>query len=289
MPEIIIIGAGPAGVSAALYTARSGVRTMILHHGISALQRAERIENYYGFPGGVSGGELFASGIRAAEAIGVPVSREEAVEISCDGGFRVRTDRAEYTADALLLATGAVRKTPNISGLAELEGSGVSYCAVCDAFFYRKKRVAVLGGGRYALHEAESLLPLAESVTVLTNGRPPEVDFPEAIRVEPRPVAGILGASRVEGVAFSEGEPLFCDGLFVAEGTADSGAFARTLGLQTNQGKLVVDADMQTNLPGLFAAGDCVGGLLQVSKAVADGAAAGLAMVRYLKKNAKGK
>ncbi len=287
MSNILIIGAGPAGVSAALYTARSGMETTILHHRISALQKAERIENYYGFPGGVGGGELFDAGIRAARELGVPVVSEEAVGISYDGRFRVRTDRAEYAADALLLATGAARKTPDIPGLSALEGSGVSYCAVCDAFFYRKKAVAILGSGEYALHEAEVLLPLAESVTLLQNGRPLTAAFPETIRVDSRPIARVLGKERVEGVEFSDGESLALDGIFVAEGTADSAAFARTLGLSTERGRLVVDGEMQTNLPGLFAAGDCVGGLLQVSKAVADGAAAGLAMVRFLKNRQK--
>ena len=287
MTNILIIGAGPAGVSAALYTARSGVETTILHHGVSALQKAARIENYYGFPGGVGGGELFDAGIRAARELGIPVVSEEAVGISYDGRFRVRTDRTEHTADALLLATGAARKTPDIPGLSTLEGSGVSYCAVCDAFFYRKKAVAILGSGEYALHEAEVLLPLAESVTLLQNGRSLTAAFPETVRVDSRPIARVLGKERVEGVVFSDGESLALDGIFVAEGTADSAAFARTLGLAAVRGRLVVDGEMQTNLPGLFAAGDCVGGLLQVSKAVADGAAAGLAMVRFLKSRQK--
>ena len=287
MANILIIGAGPAGVSAALYTARSGVETAILHHGASALQKAERIENYYGFPGGISGTELLAAGIQSAEALGISVKREEAVGISYDGRFEIRTDRSVYTADALLLATGTARKTPANPDSTGMAGSGVSYCAVCDAFFYRGKPVAVLGGGQYALHEAETLLPLSGQVTVLTNGRPPEAEFPETIRVDTRPVARVLGAARVEGVAFADGEALACDGVFVAEGTADSASFARTLGILTDRGRITVDAGMQTNLPGLFAAGDCVGGLLQVSKAVADGAAAGLSMVRFLKEQGK--
>ena len=149
MSNVIIIGNGPAGVSASLYTARAGVETTIIGSGLGALGKAEKIENYYGFAEPVDAKELVAAGIAQAKRAGVNYIEDEVVGIGFGQKLIVSTKTNSYEADYVVLSTGASRSTPPIPGLRELEGHGVSYCAVCDAFFYRGKDVAVLGSGEY--------------------------------------------------------------------------------------------------------------------------------------------
>ena len=284
MANVVIIGAGPAGVSAALYTARAGVDTTVLTKGPGALARAEGIENYYGVPGSVSGAELERRGIEGAEAVGVKFVHTEAVGLTFTDKLTVETLAGDFPADAVILATGASRAAPPVPGLAALEGRGVSYCATCDAFFYRGKDVAVLGSGEYALHEIAALLPLAKSVTLLTGGAELTASFPPEVAVRTQTVEAILGPDKVSGVQLAGGEVLPVDGVFVAMGVAGSTALARKMGAQVEGNKIVVDDKMMTTIPGLFAAGDCTGGLLQVAKAVYEGAVAGNEAAKALRK-----
>ena len=284
MANVVIIGAGPAGVSAALYTARAGVDTTVLTKGPGALARAEGIENYYGVPGPVSGAELERRGIEGAEAVGVKFVHTEAVGLTFTDKLTVETLAGDFPADAVILATGASRAAPPVPGLAALEGRGVSYCATCDAFFYRGKDVAVLGSGEYALHEIAALLPLAKSVTLLTGGAELTASFPTQVAVRTQTVEAILGPDKVSGVQLAGGEVLPVDGVFVAMGVAGSTALARKMGAQVEGNRIVVDDKMMTTIPGLFAAGDCTGGLLQVAKAVYEGAVAGNEAAKALRK-----
>lgn len=285
MSNVVIIGSGPAGVSAALYTARAGLDTTVLAMGAGALERAEKIQNYYGFAEPVSGAELARRGIEGAKAVGVKFVKTEAVGITYTDKLTVETLAGEYPADAVLLATGASRAAAPIAGLREHEGSGVSYCAACDAFFYRGKNVAVLGSGEYALHEAQALLPVAASVTLLTNGAAATAQFPPEVAVRTEKVEAILGEPKVESVRLAGGEILPLSGVFVAIGVAGSTALARKIGAEVSGSSIVVDEAMHTTIPGLYAAGDCTGGLLQVAKAVYEGALAGSEMAKELRKS----
>lgn len=284
MPSIIIIGGGPAGLSAAIYAARANIPTTILYQDDGALGKTDKIENYFGFPETLSGAELLARGREQAERLGAKLVRTEVTGIEyAEKGFAVKTTDGAFPADAVILATGAPRAVPRITGVADFEGRGVSYCAVCDAFFYRGKSVAVLGQGEYALEEARVLLPVAASVTLLTNGSEPPAALPDGLSMDSRPIAAVEGEDTVARVSFTEGEPLAVDGVFIAYGTAGSGDFARKLGAQLDGNKIKTDASMATAVPGLFAAGDCTGGLLQVAKAVSDGAQAALSAVKYVR------
>lgn len=284
MPNIVIIGSGPAGVSAALYAARAGVETTVLTKGPGALDRAELIQNYYGFAEPISGAELERRGIEGAKALGVQFVTTEAVGLTYTDKLTVETLAGDFPADAVILATGASRAAPHIPGLAGLEGHGVSYCATCDAFFYRGKDVAVLGSGEYALHEVQALLPVVKSVTLLTNGSPLTASFPPEVTVCPEKVNAILGEDRVSGVELNGGKTVALSGIFVALGVAGSTALARKLGAGVDGNRILVDEHMQTTLPGLYAAGDCTGGLLQVAKAVYEGALAGTEAAKALRK-----
>ncbi|MCI1966097.1 MAG: NAD(P)/FAD-dependent oxidoreductase [Oscillospiraceae bacterium] len=286
MPDVIIMGGGPAGISAALYTARAGLATLILASGAGALEKADQIENYYGFAEPVSGKQLLENGIAQAKRLGVQVLNEEVVGLSYDGEFLISTKQNTYRAPFAVMATGASRKAPKIPGLAEFEGKGVSYCAVCDGFFYRKKPVAVLGAGDYAMHEASELLPIASSVTILTDGKEPQAAFPKEMTVKTEKIAKLSGGAAVQGVQFEDGTELAAAGLFVAVGVAGSADLARKVGAQVDGVSVAVDNKRRTNVPGLYAAGDCTGGLLQISKAVCDGALAGTDVIKEFRKRA---
>ncbi len=286
MKKAIIIGSGPAGISAALYLQRSGkVQTVVISKGIGALAKAEKIENFYGFSEPISGRELHENGIEGAKRLGVQFIEEEVVSLSYNAEMHpiVSTTQQDHSADAVLIATGTSRKTVPIKGLKEHEGKGVSYCAVCDAFFFRKKPVCVIGNGEYAVHEAEVLASTSGSVTILTNGLKMASEVPESITVIDKKIISVNGEVTVESVQFEDGDTLEVKGVFVALGVAGSGELARKVGAETENNRIKVNEKMQTNLPGLYAAGDCTGGMLQVYKAVYDGATAGLAMLEYLK------
>ena len=287
MSNIVIIGSGPAGVSAALYTARAGVDTTVLTRGPGALDRAELIQNYYGFAAPISGAELERQGIEGAKAVGVKFVTTEAVGLTYTNKLTVETLDGDYPADAVVLATGASRATPRIPGLAGLEGHGVSYCATCDAFFYRGKDVAVLGHGNYAVHEAQVLLPVAKSVTLLTDGNEPRAQIPETIKVNTAKINKINGSTLIDSIEFEDADEQKINGLFVAVGVAGSADLARKLGVALNGRNIAVNETMQTNLPGLYAAGDCTGGMLQIAKAVHEGAIAGREVIKYVKSLAK--
>jgi len=291
MMDIIIIGSGPAGVSAALYAKRAGADVTVISRGSGALAKAEKIENYYGLAAPVTGAELEADGIAGAKRLGVEFMEDEVVGIAMNDDFTglvVQTPNRAYDAKAVVLTAGSTRIAPKIPGLKELEGKGVSYCAICDAFFYREKTVAVLGEGEYALHEAEILLPHASRVMLFTNGKEPTVMIPDIIEVHKEKVVAVEsenanGTERVSGLRTEDGVLTPVNGLFVALGTAGSVDLARKIGAGTENNRIVVDREMATNVPGLYAAGDCTGGLLQVVKAAYEGAVAGLAAAKYVR------
>lgn len=161
MEKIVIIGAGPAGISAALYAARANMDPLVINNGIGALEKAEKIENYYGMDHPVSGKELFEIGLAQAKALGVRILDAQVLGIGGFDTFQVKTTAGDFETISVILATGSKRKAHSIPGIKEFEGRGVSYCAVCDAFFYRGKDVAVVGNSDFALHEAEELAPMA--------------------------------------------------------------------------------------------------------------------------------
>ena len=287
MYDVIIIGAGPAGISAALYAKRANKSVLVLYHGESQLEKAHMIDNYYGFDGGISGSDLYNGGINQAKTLGVDVFSEEVLHISMnrDMNYEVKTADNEYEGRALILATGNKKLRPNIKGVAEFEAKGISYCAICDGFFYRNKTVAVLGNGDYALSEAADLENIAQKVYILTDGKPaPQTDKYEVIS---KKISEIKGDMKVRKVAFDDGSELDIDGLFIALGVAGGADFAKKLGIALDGDSIKVKEDMSTNIPGVFSCGNITGGLLQVCKAVYEGAQAGLSAVNFIKQKEK--
>ena len=285
MSKLIIVGGGPAGISAALYAKRANLDVTVFYMPSSSLNKAHMIENYYGIEQ-ISGQDLYESGIRQAQRLGIEMIAEEVLSLEWMERFTIVTATNNYEADAVILATGAYRPTPPIRGLKEKEGKGVSYCAVCDGFFYRKKRVAVLGDASYAAHEAEYLSNLTPNLYVLTNGKEVKDEKLAQFELHTQKIKAIEGEVKIERIIFEDDSVLEVDGLFVAEGSAGSVDLARKIGTLIDNNKIVVDEDMRTNVPGLYACGDCTKGLLQVSKAVYEGAQAATDAIRFLRNKA---
>ena len=161
MEKMIIIGAGPAGISAALYAARGNMDPLVINNGIGALEKAEKIENYYGLEGPVSGRELFDRGIAQAKALGVRFLDAQVLGIGGFDTFEVQTTAGTFESICVIIATGASAKYLGLDDEKKYNGQGVSACATCDGFFFRKKVVAVVGGGDSACEEATYLSNLA--------------------------------------------------------------------------------------------------------------------------------
>ncbi len=284
--DVAIIGSGPAGVSAAIYAKRGGLSVVILSSLEGALKKTERIENYYGFPSVISGKELHNNGILQAERLGIHTvnCQVTSVEQIGDLSFSIKSTMGETLAKSVIIACGTPTAKPKIDGVEEFEGRGISYCAVCDGFFFRGKSVCVLGSGEYAAKEAEYLLNLTTRVTVLTNGEKKYSPMPKGVAVSTLKIANFEGNKSLNRVNFEDGSFLPTDGVFVAEGIAGADDFARRLGLSTDEkGAIITDNNGKTSVSGVFAAGDCTPGMKQICFAVSEGATVGMSVIKFIK------
>lgn len=283
MYDVIIIGAGPAGISAALYARRANLKVLNLYNSISNLEKAVKIDNYYGFKDGISGEELFQNGIAQAKNLGVDVIQSEVTAIENNfNTFTVKTTTEEYEAKAIIISTGNKKNAPNIQGIKEFDGKGISYCAICDAFFYRGKNIGIIGNGEFAISEAKTLKNVTDNITIFTNGdnlNTKNSEFP----VNTTKIKEIVGMDVVQGLILEDGSKIHLDGIFIALGEAGAIDFAKTLGIITKNDIIDVNENMETNVKGIYACGNITGGLLQVCKAVYEGAKAGLSVVKYIK------
>jgi len=291
----LIIGAGPAGLSAAIYTARAGVDTLVLGCDPKVAGDYD-IDNYFGFPETITGKELIERGAAQARRFGASLRCERVLgaHYGDTGGFTVKTDKNEYAADSIVIAAGVARVRPGITNIADYEGKGVSYCVSCDGFFYRGKTVAVLGEGDYAANQALELTTFTQNVTIYTQGKAPSMsgDFAErltkaGIAVRQETLKTLSGDPALTTAHTNDGQDVPLDGIFVAMGQASALDFAKTLGLPLRGAFIDADHDQKTGVPGIFAAGDCVGRFLQISVAVGEGAKAGKSAISYLKETGK--
>ena len=281
--DVIIIGAGPAGISAGLYSKRANLNVLILYSGTAQLEKAHKIDNYYGFQKGITGEELYKNGIEQAKNLEIDVKKEEVidVEVTAENIFKVKSENNEYTSTTLIMATGNKKVRPNIKGIQKFEGKGISYCAICDGFFYRNKNVAVIGNGKFAVAEANDLKNIVSNITILTNGL--EMEEKTDYQIDTRKIKEIHGENRVESIEFENGDLMDIDGIFIAQGIAGGSDFAKKIGAIEKNDNIIVNENMETNIEGLFACGNLTGGLLQVNKAVYEGAKAALEAVKYIK------
>lgn len=285
--DVIIIGKGPAGISAALYTVRANLKTLVVGADGGALAKTSKIENYFGFEMPVSGKELLENGGKQALRLGAEIKNAEVTAVEYGEAFNVKTTAGEYAAAAVLIATGQAPRRPELPGVKEFEGKGVSYCTTCDGFFYKNKSVGVLGNGNYAVQEAMELEPFTKDITIFTNGQ--EINctgkyekLAEKYKLNRAKVERLEGGEILNSIVL-DGETQKLDGLFIASGTASSVDFAVKLGVAVKDGAIVVDGRQKTNLDGIFAAGDCTGGFRQIATAVGQGALAGKSIIDYVR------
>jgi thioredoxin reductase (NADPH) len=306
--DLIVVGSGPAGLTAAFYAAREGIETLVVERGGVGGQAGitERLDNFPGFPEGVTGAD-FADRLRAqAERFGVEIlAAQEVVGITVDGAYRcVRTgDGTEYRSYAVLLALGSTYRRLGIPGEDDFIGAGVHFCATCDGAFYRGKDVLVVGGGNSAGEEGVFLTKFARSVTIVTRDSRlsaskvvvDKVTEHPAITVLPNAApAAFTGDGRLSGVTLTdtvsgETRELATDGVFVFIGLTPNTGVVRDLVTLDAGGFVVTDAGLQTDVPGVFAAGDVrAGSTKQAASAAGEGAAAALAIRRYVEPLASG-
>jgi thioredoxin reductase (NADPH) len=298
--DVIVIGGGPAGTSAAIYTARAGLKTLVLDKGLrtGALGWAEAIANYPGVPGKVAGAELLARMRGQAESFGATYVQERALGADLQDKVKsVWGSEGYYRTKTLVIATGSMGRTNTLPGEERLVGAGVSYCATCDGAFFRDKQVAVAGNGEEAAEEALLLARFASQVQVLvpTAGLnvPPELEA--QLQEQPKVtvhlatrVREILGEEQVVAVRVSEPggaeRELPVDGIFLyLQGRQPITGFLEGQVDTTESGCLVVDGSQQTHVPGVFAVGDVLcTHLRQAVVAAAEGAIAGMSIERYL-------
>lgn len=300
--DVIIVGAGPAGLTAGIYALRRELKTLVLEEKFPGgrIIEAHLVENYPGFPDASSGYELAMKMIAQFEKFGGKInSGEEAVSLSLNGDVKtVATREGKYTAKAVIIAIGVQRKRLFITGEREFLGKGVSYCAACDGPLFKGKRVAVVGSGDEALEEALFLSDMASKVFLVPNDvklaaaeslikKFEEKDNAQILRdYRAEAIEGkqLVNSIRIKNLAGGEAEELGVDAVFIAAGVVPITEVIKKAGVEVDdRGWIKVDGEQRTNINGVFAAGDCTGRGMQVATAVGNGAMAALSASRLVR------
>ncbi|MFA7397162.1 MAG: FAD-dependent oxidoreductase [Candidatus Bathyarchaeia archaeon] len=300
--DVVIIGAGPAGLTAAIYTGWLGLKTVILESGIAGGRAylAPKLENYPGFPNGIKGSELVEKMRQQTERFKAQLHEDEEV-ISIElvnSRKRAVTRKQTYEAKVLIITTGTQRRKLKVAGETEYIGKGVSYCTICDGPFFRKKVVTVVGNSEEAAIDALALSDLANKITIISQMEELEMGGAVLDRLKNKnnvefvmgKVTGIIGDQVVKAIKIkdfitqqeSERE---VNGVFIALGGVPLTAIVQGAGITTDRtGCLMVDRHQQTSVAGIFAAGDCTCGGMQVATAVGEGALAGMKASAYIRR-----
>ena len=296
--DVIILGGGPAGLTAGIYTARQGLRTLLLEGGKLGGRAfgSHRLENVPGFPEGITGAELMERFIRQARKFGVEFRMEKFLGLSILGDLKmVTTRRGIYQAKTAVIATGIQRRQLRVPGEMEYKGRGVSYCTICDGPLYADRIVAVIGDGREAVEEALRMAEIAGKVYAIpgVKGYSEEheelKELAESDRIEVidgvdvDSIGGGTSVTHIELKGFPS-RTLMVDGAFIILENIPTTDILKEAGILTREsGCIIVDRDQQTNIEGVFAAGDCVCGGMQVVTAAGEGGMAGLSAFRYIR------
>ncbi len=271
MKDVVIVGVGPAGISAAIYLKRAGMNPLVIGQDFGTLKSyTGKIENYYGFENPISGDTLIENGIKQAKNLDVEILLDSVISLDQeDGHFIIKTIQHQFTSKSVILATGKKRLSLSIPGFNQFKAKGISFCATCDGYFFRRKKIAIVGCGHYMINELEVLSQINKDITVFTNGHEliDDVDFP----VVKSKIVKFVGEQKLSHIETEDGESYEVQGAFIAIGTPSSIDFATKLGVIIDKNNISVDQNYQTNIDGLFAIGDVIGGKLQIAKAVYDG------------------
>ncbi|MCX8116465.1 MAG: thioredoxin-disulfide reductase [Desulfobacterota bacterium] len=298
--DVIIIGGGPAGLTAGLYTSRARLQTLLIETGLfgGQMTTTELIENYPGFPEGVSGEELSRLMEEQAKRFGLETLTDEVVEVHLEGDLRkVKTYGGEFRCRALIICTGTEYRKLGVPGEEEFKGRGLSYCATCDGAFFKDSRVAVVGGGDSALTEALFLTKFVNELLLIHRRDAlratkiyqeramshPKIRFVWNSVVEEIKGDQVVRSVRVRDVKTGESKEIPIDGIFLFIGLVPRTTFLKGLVEMDEAGYILTDENCQTSVEGVFAAGDCRRKLLrQIATAVGDGATAAFAAEKYL-------
>lgn len=300
MYDLLIVGAGPAGLTAALYAGRSRLKTLILEKiGVGGrILLTEVIENFPGFVDGIHTADLIKRMQEQVTNLGINIALEEVLEIDCK--FKsVKTNAGTYSADAIIIATGAQPRKLGIPGEDKLTGRGVSYCATCDGPLYREKNVVIVGGGNAMAEEALYLTRFAKSVNIIH--RRDELRASPILQEKLKEnkkinfilscvLTEIIGSGKVEAMKIkdlntSQEKLMQCEGIFIYIGYIPDTAFLKDKLKLDETGFIITGEDMSTSCDGIFACGDCrKKTLYQVIAACGDGAVAADSAYKYLSK-----
>ncbi len=304
--DVVMIGAGPSALSAAVYTTRENLRTVIYEKaaigGMAAI--TDRIDNYPGFADGVAGMELTERFQQQAERFGARIELGEVTDLYTDGDSTVLTvDGRKVRAKAVLIATGSEYNKLNIPGEAELYGRGVHYCATCDGAFYKEKHLVTIGGGNSGIQETIFLTKFAKHIDLLVRSTikasevlqdelQPYIDSGQVtVHTHTTPTRMVIRDGMITGVlAESDGRSVQydCDGVFVFVGLKPNTGFLRGTSIKLDErGLIITDDTLQTSMPGVFASGDVrSGATMQIATAVGEGATAALSIREYIQHRA---
>jgi thioredoxin reductase (NADPH) len=285
--DVIIVGGGPAGLSAGVYSGRYGLKTLVLEAFAFGgnVRNAHLVENYLGFKS-ISGLELAKLFEEHAKQY-CEMKIEEVIDIKKENDlFYVKTNKNEYKAKAIILATGSKHRILGIKGEKEFKGRGVSYCSTCDGFLFRNKNVAVIGNGNGAASSVVYLQEICNKVYLITNNLKAEKSIIDKFKDNVEIINGwpkeIFGAQKVEGIILESGKKLNVDGVFISLGLVPAIELAKKLGVEIEKNYIKVNRKMETNIKGVFACGDITGINLQIAKAVGEGSIAGYSVFKYL-------
>jgi len=300
--DVVIIGGGPAGLTAGLYTSRAKLSSLLVEKGLigGQIANAERVENYPGFPEGISGAELGQLMHRQTTKHGLKTLIAEVTGIELQGKQKViRTTEGDFMAEVVIIASGSERQKLGVLGEEKFTGKGVSYCATCDAAFFREQPVAVIGGGDAAVTEALHLAKFASRVTVihrrnqLRAGRilqekafsKPKIEFRWDSIVEEIEGRDIVQGIKLHQVKTGEKSTMEVTGVFISIGLKPNADYLKSILPLDATGLIITDEKMETKIPGIFAAGDIRhNSARQAITAAGDGATAAIYAEKFISK-----